>query len=305
MPNALWSLVLAAGAGRRLAAVTGGVPKQFWSPDQGPTLLERTLERTRAFAPPHRTVAVVDRTHVSYVANLRGRAGVHHWIHQPCDRGTAAGVLLGLAYVYRRAPNAVVLLTPSDQGVGRPEIFARGIRRAIDAVQGRRANIVLFGAAPDRFDVDYGWITPGSPEALAPVAGFVEKPAAGVARSLFASGSVWNTMVLVGRVADLVELFRVYLPDLWSALMGAPFTSDPQRGHQPALDYGTVQSADFSRDVLGMATGLSVSVWPSSMQWSDLGTPDRLAAWRHAAAVDRMASFGPSRPVSGLHAAVS
>jgi choline kinase len=25
-----WTVVLAAGAGRRLAEVTGGVPKQFW-----------------------------------------------------------------------------------------------------------------------------------------------------------------------------------------------------------------------------------------------------------------------------------
>ena len=42
MSNQLWTVILAAGAGRRLSAVTGGVPKQFWRGLNGPSLLTQT-----------------------------------------------------------------------------------------------------------------------------------------------------------------------------------------------------------------------------------------------------------------------
>lgn len=45
MMEDLWSVVLAAGQGRRLAAVTRGTPKQFWRADDRPSLLEETFER--------------------------------------------------------------------------------------------------------------------------------------------------------------------------------------------------------------------------------------------------------------------
>ena len=47
----VWTVVLAAGAGTRLATVTQGTPKQFWRLDSQPTLLEHTLNRLSAMAP--------------------------------------------------------------------------------------------------------------------------------------------------------------------------------------------------------------------------------------------------------------
>jgi hypothetical protein len=46
--------------------------------------------------------------------------------------------------------------------------------------------------------------------------------------------------------------------------------------------YDGLPLADFSRDLLGVSAGLFVRTWPTSMGWSDLGTPDRLARWRLA-----------------------
>src|SRR5690606_23822021 len=53
-----WTVVLAAGAGRRLASVTGGVPKQFWRAAGGRSLLRQTLDRFAPLAPTSRTVVV-------------------------------------------------------------------------------------------------------------------------------------------------------------------------------------------------------------------------------------------------------
>jgi hypothetical protein len=48
--------------------------------------------------------------------------------------------------------------------------------------------------------------------------------------------------------------------------------------------YRDLAPADFSRDVLTGAPGLSACVWPVALGWSDLGTPDRLNAWQRSLA---------------------
>jgi len=281
MPTSAWSLVLAGGAGRRLASITGGVPKQFWSPDGGSTLLESTLARAARFAPPRRTVVVVDRTHDEFVRRLPGRNGADHWLYQPCDRGTAAGVLLGLAHIQKRDPGAMVILTPSDHGIAQVAIFNRGIESATRIVADNSAEVVLLGVQPDHFSSDYGWIVPASPviDRATRVAGFVEKPSLEKASGLLDRGAIWNTMVLVGRVSRLLDLFREHLPDLWCALVDSPYPHDLRSSRRWDADYQSLPIADFSRDLISQAQGLSVYVWPSALGWSDLGTPERLARW--------------------------
>ena len=68
MPNQLWTVILAAGAGRRLSAVTGGVPKQFWRAVHGTSLLRQTIDRFMPLAPASRTVVIVDAGHLGHVA---------------------------------------------------------------------------------------------------------------------------------------------------------------------------------------------------------------------------------------------
>src|SRR5689334_10064953 len=99
----VWTIVLAGGAGRRPASVTGGVPKQFWHPrGTMPSLLDATLDRVFGVNVPERTVAVVDESHRRYLPPES--TPFEHVIYQPMDRGTAAGVLLPLLFVLRRNP---------------------------------------------------------------------------------------------------------------------------------------------------------------------------------------------------------
>ena len=284
MGHKLWNIVLAAGAGRRLASVTGGIPKQFWSVDGGRTLLEDTLRRSAPLAPPAQHVVVVDRAHEPYVTALPQLAQSNRVVYQPRDRGTAVGVLLGLMDVVAAAPDALVLLTPADHGVRRPHSFVAGVRRAALEIDAGRRQVVLFGATPTEAVGDYGWITPGAPcagnDAFRPVTAFSEKPALDTARRLFESGAVWNTMVLLARASALLELYRQHLPSLIDSFLPALSMSAPERPAVLQEQYDQVPAADFSRDLLTHAGGLSVYTWPAALGWSDLGTPDRLARWR-------------------------
>ena len=245
-----WSLVLAAGAGRRLSSLTGGVPKQFWRPQGRTSLLEDTLDRLSPLVPARRTITIVDRSHQAFVTAVANPDRLGEIVYQPEDRGTAAGVLLGLLAIVARARDAIVVLTPSDHGVRRPEAYREGLRTAIDSISLYESNIVLFGVEADQPQRDYGWITPArvpQPHELVNVASFVEKPSAALANELWVTGAVWNTMVLVARASALVDLYKRHLPGLYAVF--APAVTLPSRECRRHFDsiYPALPPYDFSR----------------------------------------------------------
>jgi len=281
----LWVTVLAGGSGLRLAPLTGGVPKQFWSLDGGPTFLEQTLERIAPLAPAERTVVVVDRTHRPMVERL-GCSERAAFVYQPCNRGTAAGVLLGLTPALDSDRDPIVLITPSDHGVWDAVAFRNAVTRAVTWVRARPDQIGLFGAEPSGPDGDYGWIDAIPGEAVrrnwgfAPVASFIEKPPPAQAADLMASGAAWNTMVVVALASTLLTSYERHAPAIRAAF--DPVLRLPPRERASYLEraYVDLWPADFCRDLLTPATNLWVSVWPASLGWSDLGTPERLSRWR-------------------------
>jgi mannose-1-phosphate guanylyltransferase len=283
MTSPLYLVVLAAGAGTRLARVTGGVPKQFWSTDGGRSLVEETVERFRGLVPVERTFTVIDQAHQPYVRRLAGRVALGQLLVQPCNRGTATGILIALAAIRESAPNAIVLITPSDHGIARPRLFRQAVSDAVAAVREGRAGIVLFGAEPDSAHADYGWIAPrprrGENDRIQDVATFVEKPGPAEAARLLTAGAVWNTMVLVARAGALFDLYRRFVPEMADEFARLSRVPVDRRQAYLADLYPRLPSRDFSFDVLSPAQGLAVYTWPASVGWSDLGTPERLALW--------------------------
>ena len=289
MIEASWTVILAAGQGRRLASLTGGVPKQFWRGQRGSSLLDDTLTRFAPLAPLSRTVVIVDALHRQFVQDHRVSRSPATVIHQPQDRGTAAGVLLALTPILAQEPDALVMITPSDHGVVDDQGFRDGIREAgRHAVQ--REAAVLLGVQPTAAHQDYGWIVPASSpksSALRAVHSFVEKPPADIVSSLWARGAVWNTMVLVARASTIRDLCFGMLPQLREVFETA--TRLPENDRHTFLNaiYATLPAFDFSRHVLAPAPGLWTYVWPASVGWSDLGTPERLTAWHQRAGRSR------------------
>jgi mannose-1-phosphate guanylyltransferase len=283
--RSVWGIVLAGGTGVRLASLTGGVPKQFWRFERGPTLLENTLRRIAPLTTTAGTVVVVDRTHRHLVKTVRD-SGRTRFVYQPCNRGTATGVLFGLLSALDSTEDPIVVLTPSDHGVADEVIFRRDIADAVNWVESREGEIVLFGAEPSGPDGDYGWIAPeirgidDSVPGFTRVSSFAEKPSRVRAEALLTTGAVWNTMVVVGYASALAALYSRHVPRLWAVLGEAVRLSPASRREYLAHAYRTLPPADFCRDLLTHAPNLWVRVWPAALGWSDLGTPQRLARWK-------------------------
>ncbi len=91
------------------------------------------------------------------------------------------------------------------------------------------------------------------------------------------AGHLWNTSVMVGKVATLVQVGGQVLPDL-SERLGRiePFAGTPSEADAVRQAYELMPKANFSRAVLEVAPeALAVSRLPRIV-WSDLGSPHRV-----------------------------
>lgn len=281
--HATWVIVLAGGDGKRLATLTRALygtdrPKQFAALRGERSLLQATLDRAALVAPAERTVVVVGAAHEDLArAQLAGHPGVA-LIVQPANRDTGPGLLLPLAWIRARAPDARVVVMPADHDVPRPTALVEAVARA--ATHGATAaRLALIGVVPDQPETDYGWILPGARLAgraraeVSAVKHFVEKPDLTRATQLRARGAVWNTFIMTGPVAALWRLGARHLPAQAAALERWA----TGRGDELRDVYAGVAPGNWSSDVLAAAPRRDLAlVAMAGSGWSDWGSPRRV-----------------------------
>lgn len=280
-----WAVVLAAGDGTRLRPLTTdphgvAIPKQFCSFSSHRSLLQQGLDRCQRLVQPERILVVVAAHHRRWWRHDLAELQPANLIVQPCNRGTACGVLLPLVTLLARDPDAIVTFMPSDHLVEREELLADSMARAASLVRDSGERMVLLGLQPESPDSGYGWITPARSigEDLFEVLSFVEKPARERAKELVRLGALWNSFIFVARAAALMDLFEWAMP--WLTRLFAHVESSGGIRRRRALHnlYENLPTLDFSRDFLqGLENELRVLVVPPC-GWVDLGTPERVAA---------------------------
>ena len=280
----LWGVVLAGGEGVRLRALSQRIcgdqrPKQYVPILGGSTLLRQTLDRVALEITPARTVVVTLRSHARYWAGSDGC----HVLVQPSDRGTVAGILSPVHWIARWYPGATIAVFPCDHFVSEPALSMAHITQIADWVDRHPEWLVLLGARATRPEVEYGWIEPGPPLDSAPgglirtVRRFWEKPSEETARMCLQDGCLWNTFIVVGKVATFLRAGREAVPVVDDRLRWARafFGTDDEAWalHQA---YALMPRGSFSRAVLEPRPPfLAVAAMPEGV-WSDLGTPHRV-----------------------------
>jgi mannose-1-phosphate guanylyltransferase len=285
-----WAIVLAGGEGERVRNLTVDpvrgtrIPKQYFSFFDGPSLLETTLRRARGVVKNDRILVVVLESHSRFWQPALAGLPRENVLVQPTSRGTAVGVGAPLLHLLGRAPSSRFVLFPSDHHVDDEYVMKRAVEVALGRVTRDPARPILLGITADRADSQYGWIVPARalvPGGVGAVRKFVEKPEHLEAESLFVAGALWSSMMMVGDTARMANLLEVTAPELRRglppSLAAAPWTS--KRG---VSAWEMLPHRDFSRDVLmAVASELDVMAVPPC-GWSDLGTPERVAAIRAA-----------------------
>jgi mannose-1-phosphate guanylyltransferase len=280
-----WAVVLAAGEGRRLQGLTttaGGtvIPKQYCSLRGGSSLLQEALRRAQAIAPLERICAVVADQHRHWWSQQLQSLPPGNVIAQPRNRGTANGILLPLLQILRRDPQAHIVLLPSDHYFADEREFAHWLRVASLRAPSKPAEILLLGFEPRSGDPELGYIVPTRPSGSRcwRVGAFVEKPSPLRASELVRQGALWNAFIIAADARALLALYERHCGDIVRAMRVA--LDRAVAGDMTALPglYEELPDSDFSRDLLeGAEQPLRVLAVPQC-GWSDLGTPERVAA---------------------------
>jgi mannose-1-phosphate guanylyltransferase len=283
----LWTIVLAGGDGVRLRRLTRALhgeecPKQFAMIHGGRSLLQRSVARAQRWSAPERVVVVVAAEREAQALEQLEGMGPVVVVAQPSNRGTGPGLVLPLARIMARDPEARVVVLPSDHYVRDEAEFERSIRTAVRASADQ---VALIGAVPDHAETQYGWIVTGrtlAAERGSVVNHFCEKPPAALAERLLRQGALWNTFIMAGSARHFWALASQHIPaaiSLFERYGAAVDTTAEADVLQEIYRYMPV--SDFSRDVLQKASGLR-AVPLAECGWSDWGTPERvLESLRH------------------------
>jgi mannose-1-phosphate guanylyltransferase len=280
-PLTHWAVVLAGGAGTRLAGLTAHgdevIPKQYCALEGEVTLLRLALTRAQRLVGAERVVTVVAAEHEAWWQEELADQPPENVRVQPANKGTAAGLLFPLWEVARRDPGATVVVLPSDHYVVHEWTLLTAFHRLLAAVAAEPDAVVLLGMEPEAPVGDYGWIVPSAParQGPVPVERFREKPGVAEAARLQAQGSLWNSFLFATPVSTLLGLYHRHLPEVLE-----PFSRHLSAGHsRESLNalYRLLPVRDFSRDLLERAPeSLRVLAAPRC-GWTDLGTPERVA----------------------------
>jgi mannose-1-phosphate guanylyltransferase len=303
----VWALVLAAGDGARIAAFTQdasgrAVPKQYCSFGAPVSLLRHAIDRAARIVAGDRVAIVVAEQHRRLWEAELSALPLARLVIQPENKGTAIGLLLGVAQVLRQDPSARFIVFPSDHFVADEDGLHQALAQAVQAMHLDPRRIVLLGMALDELDPEYGWIVCGRPSAtgVREVFSFREKPDQETAAILQKRGALVNSFIFVGTGATLLELFEQTLGNVVQAFRAPGLFED---GGEQALRnlYARLPSCDFSRHVLDPQTPrLSVVAVPPC-GWTDVGTPARLTMFlrdsqrRHGATREASAVGNPVR----------
>ena len=281
-------IILAGGDGTRLASLTRRLagderPKQFCRLIGDDTLLEQTRRRARLLIAPERLLTVVTRHHERFYRPALADAPPRSIVVQPENRGTAPAVLYAVSRLAAMVPEDPVVMLPSDHHVSDDTAFMVRVECALEAVDTRPDVVVLLGIAPDRPEVEYGWIEPAElirgrwAWPIYRVRRFWEKPSRPIAERLEAARCLWNCFVVVARPSMLEQLIRRATPELHEAFATLRARLDTLWEENAARAvYGRLPSTDLSRHVF-QASAERLAVLPvSGVGWTDLGDPARV-----------------------------
>ena len=211
MNSNYYCIILAGGIGTRLWPVSRqGMPKQFIDLlGTGETLLQSTYKRFVEFIDRDNIIVVTNRDYEDIVKEQLPELASHNLMLEPIRRNTVPPVTWAAVEVMRRNPNAVMVVTPSDQNItdlpgGK---FADEMLQGLDYVS-QHPRLLTVGVPTTRAEVAYGYIQMAEEEApnIYKVRTFTEKPQEEFARIFHESGEfLWNTGLFIWSSKDFLK----------------------------------------------------------------------------------------------------
>lgn len=270
-----------------VAIMAGGIGSRFWPssrtayPKQfldilntGKSLIQWTFERYTDFIPAENIFVVTSAEYCHIVKEQLPGISDENILAEPSRKNTAPCVAYISFKLFRKDPEALLIVAPSDHLILDNENFRKITLQSLDFVEHIKA-LVTLGIKPTHPNTGYGYIQ-HEPLAVADgiyrVKTFTEKPNLELARTFLASGDfLWNAGIFVWKVKNVITAFEQYQPEMFELFdTEKEYFNTPEEGN--AINRIYPLCTNVSIDFAIMEKADNVYVIPSSFGWSDLGT---------------------------------
>jgi mannose-1-phosphate guanylyltransferase len=277
-----------------VAIMAGGIGSRFWPmsrtsyPKQfldilntGKTLIQHTYERYKKLVPEENIFIITSEEYISIVKKQLPQVADENILGEPSRKNTAPCVAYISFKLFKKDPQANLVVAPADHLVTETNDFIQTSKKALDFVNHINAFVTL-GIKPTHPNTGYGYIqheTTATAPDIFKVKTFTEKPNTDLAKTFIASGDfLWNAGIFIWKVKNILTAFEKYLPEMYEV-----FASEKDKFNTPeepeAIEQIYPQCTNISIDFGIMEKADNVYIIPSSFGWSDLGTWN--SAWEN------------------------
>ena len=285
MTHIVHPILLAGGSGTRLWPLSRkSYPKQFAKLMGESSLFQASAQRLsgEGFAAP----VILTGSDFRFVV-IEQLAAVEiapaEILIEPEGRNTAPAILAAALSLAARAPEALMLVAPSDHVIPDAAAFRAAVQAATPAAQ--EGQLVTFGIRADRAETGYGWLEMSSPPSAdfaptpQPLKGFVEKPDRASAEEMLKGGQhLWNAGIFLFSVKAIIAAFEAYAPEMLAQVRAAVEQAEQDLSFTRLAPEAWSKVEDISIDYAVMEKAQNLAVVPYGGAWSDLGGWD--AVWR-------------------------
>jgi len=270
--------------------MAGGIGARFWPmststhPKQfidilgtGETLIQQTYNRFLEICPPENIYVVTSEVYRDQVKEQLPTLDDSQILGEPFRRNTAPCIAYANQKIFKKNPDARIVVAPSDHIILKQDVFKKVISEALDTV-GKNDWLMTIGIKPNRPDTGYGYIQYNGEEKaheisdINKVKTFTEKPDLELAKTFVESGDfLWNAGIFIWSLKSINKAFNTYLPEVNDLFIDGIDAYDTENERDfIEKTYSLCQNISIDYGVMEKAQ--NVYVYAADLGWSDLGT---------------------------------